>query len=131
MSAAIITPFRSRLTPFLCFGCGATCGYTSPGEAVRMSSRAHVFCVVCKDRPANLTERQLELLEQIDAIRVAKGSAPTYAEIAEAMGLSRSRVQSLTTAVRLKGEGGALYQALYGRPEPIAGEGISADPVGL
>lgn len=81
-----------------------------------MNLRAHVYCTTCKDKPADLTLRQREMIEQAQAIREAKGAPASYGEVAEAMGLTRSRVQSIAAAIRLRGRNDLLREALFGAP---------------
>lgn len=105
----------STLTEFACFGCGKTLGWTAPGEAGRINVRAHVFCEVCKDVPAGLTERQQQLVD-ILAAQKQRGERPTLSKAADEMGISRSRVHQIATAIKARGADNEIDAILYGVP---------------
>lgn len=106
---------RTRpLSPFACTQCDKVLGFTAPGEAARMSSRAHAFCAECARATKPMTDRENEMIDVAEKVRKTKGSTPTYADIGEVMGVSTSRVQNLAQAIRGRGYGHSLHVALYG-----------------
>lgn len=110
------------LKPFHCSSCGKVLGWTAPGEADRISSRAALYCDECKDAPSPLTVRQQEVIDVAVKLRASTGRAPQLGDIGEAMSppLSRSRVQSLVASIRMRGHEDVLDKALYGpMPEPF------------
>lgn len=111
-----------ELAAFHCTNCDVRLGWTAPGEAEKMASRAAMYCDECKDGPARLTERQEEVITVAGHLRSEAGRAPTLAEIGAAMlpPLSASRVQSLAASIRMRGHRERLDTALYsGTPEPV------------
>ena len=102
------------MSPFTCSNCERVLGYTSPGEASRMGTRATIFCESCKDIPAARTERQQELIDTLHTLR-AEGYRPTLAEAARRLGVGNSRVHQIVTALRSRGDGDILDD-LLGRP---------------
>lgn len=111
----------SALSEFSCFTCGKTLGYTAPGEAGRINVRAHVYCEVCKDAPAGLTDRQQQLIAVL-AAQKERGDRPTLSKAAEEMKISRSRVQQISTAIKARGADNEIDAVMFGRTPPSAVE---------
>jgi hypothetical protein len=105
----------ARLEQFGCHTCGTPLGWTAPGEARRMNTRAHLFCDECKDKPAELTPRQEDFLTVLREL-VARGERPTLKAAADVLGFSNSRAQQIKDAIRARG--GTDIDLLLDGPEP-------------
>lgn len=109
------------MTPFGCSRCGVTLGYTAPGEAERMGTRASIFCENCKDLTPERSERQQDLLDMLFTMR-AEGERPTLAGAAKRLGVGNSRVHQIAQALRARGDGDLLDDLLGRRLAPLSPE---------
>lgn len=98
--------------PVKCSFCDAVTCFVAPGEAKRLARRTVVHCADCETRPYPLTERQFEMLDKIVRLHSTLGRTPSYAEIGDAMGVTKSRIQAMHTAVSARGWSDQLSEAM-------------------
>lgn len=106
--------------PFYCSGCDTDLGFTSEGEAATMNRRALHYCASCMTAPPGLTDRQQECIDIARRLRVELGRPPLFDEIAEQMGVARSRVSALARSIRERGHGAQWEDALFGPVDEAA-----------
>lgn len=117
----------NRFAALTCYGCEAVLGWTSPGEARRMHTRARAYCITCRDKKAlALTKREQDLIEAAERLSEA-GVDVTFAELAREIGVSRSWVQQLVKSIKGRGRGELLD--LISFSEPVVEEEEVPPPV--